>query len=66
MGDDEYQKRIESEARLGFHLTNEMLDCKDCMFRIRDKSAICEVYEDLKPVEVLNGGECVVKRACSL
>lgn len=62
MANDDYEKRVESEAKLGFHVTNSMLDCADCMFKIVNVSGVCEVYEDVKPMEVLNGGECSVKQ----
>lgn len=62
MADKEYDERIESEARLGMHVTNDMLTCQDCLFKdVNDKSGVCDVYEDVKPMEVLNGGNCSVK-----
>lgn len=58
MGD--FEKRIESEGYGASYVSNEDLVCADCLFAL-DKSAICEVYDDMKPQEVLNGGECSVK-----
>lgn len=63
MAKDEYEDRIESEAELGFQLTDDMLDCHDCIFRDYSRRAsVCDVYTELKPEHVLNGGECEVKQ----
>lgn len=63
MAKDEYADRIESEAELGFQLTDDMLDCHDCLFRDeRGRASMCDVYEVVKPAHVLNGDSCEVKR----
>jgi hypothetical protein len=63
MAKDEYADRIESEAELGFQLTDDMLDCHDCLFRDeRGRASTCDVYEVVKPAYVLNGEPCEVKR----
>ena len=60
--DAEYEDRIESEAALSFHITDDMLVCKDCVFKdLKGRSGVCEIYQDMKPVRVLNGGDCVAK-----
>ncbi len=63
--DEMYKKmreRIESEARSTVRITNKDLVCKDCKFalddsRILGNTSCCKVFE-VKPVEVLVGGEC--------
>lgn len=63
MAKDEYADRIESEAKLGFQLTDDMLDCHDCLFRDeRGRASRCDVYEAVKPTRVLNGEACEVKQ----
>lgn len=40
------------------HFTkNDELVCKDCVFR-KDPAGVCYVFEDHKPLKVLEGGEC--------
>lgn len=63
MAKDEYEDRIESEAKLGFQLIDDMLDCHDCVFRDEGgRASTCDVYESVKPNHVLNGQECEVKQ----
>lgn len=57
---DEFGKRIEDEGKGIAYISTQDLDCFDCLFAM-DKSAVCEVYEDMKPAEVLNGEKCAVK-----
>lgn len=35
----------------------EKMVCRDCVFR-KEASGICYVYEDHKPLRVLDGGPC--------
>ncbi len=50
--------------KLRFNLiTNNNLMCKDCLYRYDDKDmpcnvSSCEVYQNMKPVTVLDGGNC--------
>lgn len=56
------KERIESEARATMRISNKDLICRDCKFALDDSKILgntsrCKVFE-LKPVEVLVGGEC--------
>ncbi len=63
MTKDEYADRVESEAKLGFQLTDDMLDCHDCVFKDdQGRASMCDVYEAAKPIHVLNGEPCEVKQ----
>ena len=46
-------------------ITDEQLTCADCIFRSEDPtvSGTCMVYTDIKPLQVLRGGDCMVKEA---
>ena len=44
-------------------ITNDDLVCKDCAFRLDDSeiygnTSRCEVFPDIKPGKVINGGKC--------
>ena len=40
-------------------MTNDSLKCADCRFRIPDGGVLrCHKF-DMKPIEVLNGGDCI-------
>lgn len=56
------KKRIESEAQSVTRITNSLLICKDCKFRLDDSQILgntsrCKQYP-LKPNQVIKGGEC--------
>lgn len=34
------------------------LICKDCFHRSPQRTDICAVYQQVKPLEVLSGGDC--------
>lgn len=44
-------------------IMNDDLTCSDCVFRNEDptKSGTCLVYTDSKPLQVVMGGDCMVK-----
>lgn len=55
-------KRIESEAQSISSPTNNDLVCRDCLFRYPDdiylgNTSKCEIFPDMKPVEVLFDGK---------
>lgn len=59
---DDFEKRIKSEARTVTRITNSLLKCKDCRFRLDDSKILgntsrCQEYP-LKPNQVLKGGDC--------
>lgn len=59
----DFKKRIQSEAQSIGRLTNNSLDCIDCVLRLDDKEIFgnttkCEVFPNCKPDEVLLGGKC--------
>lgn len=65
MAKKEMKKRIVSEQRCMKRITNNDLVCKDCKFAYDDtiklgNTSECEKY-DLKPNEVLLGGDCIEK-----
>lgn len=44
-------------------ITQDMLVCKDCIFRYDEKIhagnvSKCEIYPDVKPVKIINEGSC--------
>jgi len=44
-------------------ISNQDLVCQDCLYRYDDtkipgNTSKCEVYEDVKPSEILDGGQC--------
>lgn len=46
----------EGEMKL---LSNQSLACKDCKYVYPDpKTAVCEVYDNIKPKVVLDSGPC--------
>lgn len=62
MNQSDMAKRIESEAQAIISPTNKDLVCKDCLFRYPDDVYLgnvskCEIYQDMKPVEVLFDGK---------
>lgn len=55
--------RVESEERAVIGIHNDTLVCKDCLLRYDDSVKLgnmskCEAYPDMKPMAVINGGEC--------
>lgn len=59
---NEIEKRIKSEQQCMSRLTNDMLVCKDCVYKLDDSVKLgnttrCLRYDD-KPNEVLLGGKC--------
>lgn len=59
---DDFEKRIKSEARSVTRITNSLLKCRDCKFRLDDSKVLgntsrCKQYY-LKPNQVLKGGDC--------
>lgn len=59
---DDFEKRIESEARAVTRITNSLLKCKDCKFRLDDSKILgntsqCMQYP-LKSNKVLKGENC--------
>ena len=59
---EDLKKRIESEAQSITRVTNSLLICKDCKFRLDDSRILgntsrCKQYS-LKPNQVLKGGDC--------
>lgn len=59
---EDFKKRIESEARSVTRITNSMLQCKDCRFRLDDSKILgntsrCLIFF-LKPNQVIKGGDC--------
>ena len=59
---DDFEKRIKSEARTVTRITNSLLKCKDCKFRLDDSKILgntsqCMQYP-LKPNKVLKGENC--------
>lgn len=59
---EDFKKRIESEAQSVTRITNSMLQCKDCKFRLNDSKILgntsrCLIFS-LKPNQVIKGGDC--------
>lgn len=59
---EDFKKRIESEAQSVTRITNSMLQCKDCRFRLDDfkilgNTSRCLIFS-LKPNQVIKGGDC--------
>lgn len=55
--------RISSEAQSVTRVTNSLLRCKDCIYRLDDSvilrnTSMCKLYYPLKPTQVLAGGDC--------
>lgn len=62
---DGMKERIASEARACMRITNNMLVCKDCIYKLDDSTIFgntsrCRVYPESlgKPDAVLTGGNC--------
>lgn len=60
---DDFEKRIKSEARTVTRITNSLLKCKDCRFKLDDSKILgntsrCMQYP-LKPNQVLKGKDCL-------
>lgn len=58
----EFEERIKSESRATRQVTNDILVCKDCVYkfddtRIMGNTSRCMKY-GLKPNKVLIGGKC--------
>lgn len=63
MAKDLLKDRVESEAKAIVRITNNDLECKDCLLRYDDSvifgnTSRCEAYPYKKPNNVLLGGEC--------
>lgn len=59
---DDFEKRIKSEARSVTRITNSLLKCKDCRFKLDDSKILgntsqCRQYL-IKPNQVLKGKDC--------
>lgn len=58
------KKDFKKDDKLGFRrICNNDLKCKDCLLRFDDSkeqgnTSKCEAYPEMKPIEVLGGGEC--------
>ena len=60
---NDLKARVESEAQSVTRITNSMLQCKDCKFRLDDSKIFgntsrCRRYS-LKPSQVIKGGDCI-------
>lgn len=63
MKQEDLKKRVVSEQQCMKRITNDDLVCKDCAFKYDDaiklgNTSICEKF-DVKPTEVLLGGDCI-------
>ncbi len=63
MKQEDLRKRIVSEQQCMRRITNDDLVCKDCTFKYDDtvklgNTSVCEKF-DVKPSEVLLGGDCI-------
>lgn len=62
MNQEEFKKKIQSEAKATRRITNQDLVCKDCKSRFDDRikfgnTSACKRY-DIKPNAVLLGKSC--------
>jgi len=60
---NELDRKFQKDKLCFVRIRNQDLLCRDCLYRYDDTKipgniSKCEIYEDIKPNEVLNGGQC--------
>ena len=61
--DNYFKSKLWSEQFCMRRITNNDLVCKDCLYRYDDTEILgntsrCEMYEECKPNDVIDGGPC--------